>query len=277
MDILPFNFENNKIRTILLESEPWFIVKDISDILGFSSKSAMSNAFKELEKDELSSFKMNLDNLQVREFKIVSESGLYSLIMRSRKPVAKPFQKWVTREVLPQIRKTGSYSLSETPDLDKLKKRVELIHFATNLAVDYEQAYLKVGITRKEELGITVNRAVAKDSTIDFLEIAEKKGLSTTEKYFTVTELCEIVRNGDFSEEAKKLVSTKNGDKPRPQNLNKLLEKDGFQFRENEIWKATEKGQEFSDFVQNKSQYSEKTVFHTVWKKEILNKLFSKK
>jgi phage regulator Rha-like protein len=159
-------------------------------------------------------------------------------------------------------------------DLDKLKKRAELIHLASNLAVDYEQAYLKVGITRPQELGITVNRAVAKDSTVDFLEIAEKKGLSTTEKYFTVTELCEIVRNGDFSEEAKKLVSTKNGEKSRPQNLNKILEKEGFQFRENEIWKTTEKGQEFSDFVQNKSKHSEKTVFHTVWKKEILNKLF---
>jgi phage regulator Rha-like protein len=166
---------------------------------------------------------------------------------------------------------------SQDVDLSKLKKRAELIHVASNLAVDYEQAYLKVGITRQEELGITVNRAVAKDSTVDFLEIAEKKGLSTTEKYFTVTELCEIVRNGDFSEEAKKVVSTKNGEKPRPQNLNKLLEKEGFQFRENEIWKATEKGQEFSDFVQNKSKHSEKTVFHTVWKKEILNKLFSKK
>jgi prophage antirepressor-like protein len=276
MDILPFNFKNNKIRTILIENEPWFIVKDISDILGFSSKSTMSNAFKELEKDELSSFKMNLDNLQVREFKIVSESGLYALIMRSRKPVAKPFQKWVTREVLPQIRKTGSYSISKTDeaDLDKLKKRVELIHFATNLVIDYKKSFFEIGITRQEELGITVNRAVAKDSTVDFLEIAEKKGLSTTEKYFTVTELCEIVRNGDFSEEAKKVVSTKNGEKPRPQNLNKILEKEGFQFRENEIWKTTEKGQEFSDFVQNKSKHSEKTVFHTVWKKEILNKLF---
>jgi hypothetical protein len=190
--------------------------------------------------------------------------------MRSRKP----FQKWVTREVLPQIRKTGSYSLSETPDLSKLKKRAELIHIASNLVIDYKKSFFEIGITRSEELGITVNRAVAKDSTVDFLEIAEKKGLSTPEKYFTVTELCEIVRNGDFSEEAKKVVSTKNGEKPRPQNLNKLLEKEGFQFRENETWKATEKGESFSDFVQNKSKHSEKTVFHTVWKKEILNELF---
>ncbi|EJF07526.1 hypothetical protein ThvES_00003640 [Thiovulum sp. ES] len=115
---------------------------------------------------------------------------------------------------------------------------------------------------------------MAKDSTVDFLEIAEKKGVSTTEKYYTVTELCQIVMNGDFSAEAKKLVSTKKGDKPRPQNLNKFLQELGFQTKDEDIWKATEKGQEFSDFVQNKSRHSEKTVFHTVWKKEILNKIF---
>jgi len=58
---------------------------------------------------------------QVREFKIVSESGLYTLIIRSRKPIAKPFQRWITREVLPSIRKTGSYSIS------KPEKQTDLI------------------------------------------------------------------------------------------------------------------------------------------------------
>jgi phage regulator Rha-like protein len=166
---------------------------------------------------------------------------------------------------------------SQNFDLTKLEERARVLEISEKEYGIFERVFYKLGITRKEELAITSNRAVKKETGVDFLEISEKKGLSTTEKYFTVTELCEIVRNGDFSEEAKKVVSTKNGEKPRPQNLNKLLEKEGFQFRENEIWKATEKGQEFSDFVQNKSKHSEKTVFHTVWKKEILNKLFLKK
>jgi phage regulator Rha-like protein len=166
---------------------------------------------------------------------------------------------------------------SQNFDLTKLEERARVLEISEKEYGIFERVFYKLGITRKEELAITSNRAVKKETGVDFLEISEKKGLSTTEKYFTVTELCEIVRNGDFSEEARKLVSTKNGEKPRPQNLNKLLEKEGFQFRENEIWKATEKGQEFSDFVQNKSKHSEKTVFHTVWKKEILNKLFLKK
>jgi hypothetical protein len=57
--------------------------------------------------------------------------------------------------------------------------------------------------------------------------------------------------------------------------MNKHLQELGFQTKDEDIWKATEKGQEFSDFVQNKSRHSEKTVFHTVWKKKILNQIFS--
>jgi phage anti-repressor protein len=170
-------------------------------------------------------------------------------------------------------KKFRSSESSEKIDLQKIRERAELLEISQKEFKIFEDVFYRIGITRKEELAITSNRAVQKETGVDFIELAEKKGLSTTEKYFTVTELCEIVRNGDFSEEAKKLVSTKNGEKPRPQNLNKLLEKEGFQTKD-EIWKTTEKGQEFSDFVQNKSKHSEKTVFHTVWKKEILNELF---
>jgi prophage antirepressor-like protein len=183
---------------------------------------------------------------------------------------AKKFRDWAEDLILQKVESEFSQNLN----LTKLEERARVLEISQKEYKIFEDVFFRLGIERKEELAITTNRAVKKETGVDFLEIAEKKGLSTTEKYFTVTELCEIVRNGDFSEEAKKVVSTKNGEKPRPQNLNKILEKEGFQFRENEIWKTTEKGQEFSDFVQNKSKHSEKTVFHTVWKKEILNKLF---
>jgi hypothetical protein len=77
----------------------------------------------------------------------------------------------------------------------------------------------------------------------------------------------------EFDEEAKKLVSTKAGDKPRPQNLNSLLSEKGYQTKVDGIWKATKKGEDFSDFVQNKSISSEKTVYHTIWKMEILEEV----
>jgi phage anti-repressor protein len=159
--------------------------------------------------------------------------------------------------------------------LVSLKERGELITVSKNMFIDFEDVFYRIGITRKEELAITSNRAVQKETGVDFIELAERKGVSTPNKYFTVTELCQkIISSDKFSEEAKKLVSTKAGDKPRPQNLNKLLQINGYQIKVDGIWKPTEKAKDLSDFVQNKSKHSEKTVFHLVWKVEILEELF---
>ncbi|EJF05862.1 hypothetical protein ThvES_00020770 [Thiovulum sp. ES] len=99
------------------------------------------------------------------------------MIIKSRLPEAEKIEEWIMEEVLPQIRKTGSYSITKNdePDLEKIKQRAELICVATELVVNYKKSYFEIGITRPEELGITVNKSVAKDSTVDFLEISEKK------------------------------------------------------------------------------------------------------
>jgi len=160
-------------------------------------------------------------------------------------------------------------------DISKLEERAKLLEISEKEFGIFERVFYKIGITRPEELAITSNRAVAKETGVDFIELAELKGVSTPVKYFTVTELCQKVMNSDdFSEDLKKLVSTKKGDKPRPQNLNKLLQTKGFQTKVDDIWKPTEKAKDLADFVQNKSKHSEKTVFHTVWKIEILEKIF---
>ncbi|EJF07247.1 hypothetical protein ThvES_00006370 [Thiovulum sp. ES] len=182
---------------------------------------------------------------------------------------AKKFRDWAEDLILQKFE-----NVSTNLDMQKIRERAELLEISQKEFKIFEDVFFRLGIERKEELAITTNRAVKKETGVDFLKIAEKKGVPTTEKYFTVTELCQIVMNGDFSKEAKKLVSTKKGDKPRPQNLNKFLEEIGFQFREDDVWKATEKGEKFSDFVQNKSPHAEKTIYHMVWKKEILNKIF---
>ena len=109
--IITKTFQDKKVRTVVIDNNIWFVAKDILEILLDNPKPDVSNATKDLDKDELTRFKI-VSGGQVREMTIVSESGLYSLIMKSRKQVAKPFQKWVTREVLPSIRKTGSYSIS---------------------------------------------------------------------------------------------------------------------------------------------------------------------
>lgn len=127
-----FNFESSSIRVISVNNEPWFVAKDICSSLNISN---VTDALIKLDDDE----KMILDNTlgltesiskQVQELNLVSESGMYTLILRCRDAVKKGsvphrFRKWVTAEVLPQIRKTGQYSqnLQQTaPRVDPLKE-----------------------------------------------------------------------------------------------------------------------------------------------------------
>jgi phage anti-repressor protein len=160
---------------------------------------------------------------------------------------------------------------TEKVSLQDIKERTELLNLSEEQFNIFKRVFYEIGITRKEELAITSNRAVKKETGVDFIELAEKKGISTTEKFYTVTELCQKVMNSDkFSEETKKLVSTKAGNKPRPQNLNKILETNGFQTKVDGEWKPTEKGEVFSNLVQNKAVGSDKTVYHLLWKIEVL-------
>ena len=101
-----FNNDNfGELRVVVQDGEPWFVAKSVCACLGISnSRDAISN----LDDDEKGV--VNTDALgENRVVTIVSESGLYNLVFRSRKPEAKSFKRWVTHEVLPQIRKTGGY------------------------------------------------------------------------------------------------------------------------------------------------------------------------
>lgn len=116
-EIQRFDFKGAALRTLTDEAgEPWFVAKDACDILGIDT-----NHLREaLDDDEIT----NLRNSEVwnqpgRAPLIISEPGLYKLIMRSRKPEAKEFQRWVTHEVLPQIRRTGGYIPAGDSDSDE--------------------------------------------------------------------------------------------------------------------------------------------------------------
>lgn len=112
-----FDFRGASLRTLTdEEGEPWFVAKDVCDILELNN---ITEALRPLDDDE----KTNFRNSEVaqsggRAPLIISEPGLYKLIMRSRKPEAKEFQRWVTHEVLPQIRKTGGYIPTTDADDD---------------------------------------------------------------------------------------------------------------------------------------------------------------
>lgn len=115
-EIQRFDFRGASLRTLTDEAgEPWFVAKDACDILGIDT----NHLRDALDDDEIT----NLRNSEVwnqpgRAPLIISEPGLYKLIMRSRKPEAKEFQRWVTHEVLPQIRKTGGYIPATDADDD---------------------------------------------------------------------------------------------------------------------------------------------------------------
>lgn len=98
-------FQNDNfgtIRTVILDGEPWFVAKDVCDILGTTNPTMAMDGLEPFERT-----KFNLG--RQGEANIINESGFYTLVLRSRKPIAKPFRIWVTSEVLPAIRKTGKY------------------------------------------------------------------------------------------------------------------------------------------------------------------------
>ncbi len=97
------NKEFGQVRTIQINNQPWFVAKDICEILELTNTTV---AIQNLDVDEVTKF--NLGGL-IGETNLINESGLYALVIRSRKPTAKSFRKWITSEVLPTIRKTGGY------------------------------------------------------------------------------------------------------------------------------------------------------------------------
>lgn len=101
-----FHFGNLPVRAKIIDGEPWFVAVDVAEALGLDR---VRDALSALDEDEWTRILIaGPDNSDIMLY-VVSEPGLYSMVMRSRKPEAKDFKRWVTREVLPAIRKTGQY------------------------------------------------------------------------------------------------------------------------------------------------------------------------
>lgn len=107
------NEEFGSVRTMEINGKPYFVGKDVTDILGYQNGSRDIN--RHVDEDDREKV-MIFDGNQDKESIIINESGLYSLILSSKLPNAKKFKRWVTSEILPAIRKTGSYSIQSKPD-----------------------------------------------------------------------------------------------------------------------------------------------------------------
>lgn len=114
------NPEFGEIRTTVIDGEPWFVGKDVADILGYQNGSRDIN--RHVDEEDRQNYQ-NGTFESPRGMTIINESGLFSLVLGSKLPSAKQFKHWVTSEVLPTIRKTGGYSMKQKAQAEQDKTR----------------------------------------------------------------------------------------------------------------------------------------------------------
>lgn len=110
-NIIPFTYNTKQVRVIEKDGEPWFVAKDVCDILEISNG---RDAVSRLDDDEKDAVGITDAIGREQQTTIISESGVYALVFTSRKPEAEQFKRWIRKEVLPSIRKHGAYMTPET-------------------------------------------------------------------------------------------------------------------------------------------------------------------
>lgn len=280
-----FKYRGADVNTVSIGTEAWFLAKDVADILGYTNLSqAVRQHIDDIDllddiglKKKIREFMKTDGNFSQSSFDIPSrgvytnESGVYSLVFGSTLPDAKIFKRWLTHEVLPQIRKTGKYDPSgiSAPAIAPQMSAKEVINFSMELLT-----LAGVAEPLRASFGLT---AIGKlyPSYSGVVEDAKKLvSVQTTvdEVPLSPTEIGVLLAN-DLG-----LPDT-----PSAIKVNKVLEELGFQVAEYEesskgkrkkIWKSTEKGEPFSQ-MQVDTASSGKTVFKIRWFPSILDELKS--
>ncbi len=156
MDLEIFNKDGNELRAIEKNREPWFVGKDVCDALEFKNSRDALSKLDDFEKDYVG---ISDAIGRMRKTTIINESGIYSLIFRSTKPEAKKFKRWVTEEVLPSIRKTGSYQKKD----HLIEGMKEVFDVFADAPFDKDNKFdIIVGVI-KEKLGYDIRPHINKD------------------------------------------------------------------------------------------------------------------
>ncbi len=195
-----FNFNTSSVRVLEIDGEPWFVAKDLCDILEIKN---VSDSLSRLDSDEKSTIVLNDGTPGNPEKSIVSESGMYALVLSSRKPEAKPFRKWVTSEVLPSIRKTGKFEAEQKPKqlppAIEYSREIQALSENTRVPAALKQLLLDkmgdelstqgqlpqsstrlIGVAQKaEEMGFKIDHAIR----CKLGKFARTQGLNSTEEY----------------------------------------------------------------------------------------------
>lgn len=195
-----WNYESSEVRTIQKNGEPWWVLADVCKVLDLSNPSKVADR---LEPDEKANFELGLRGGATN---CINESGLYAVILRSDKPQAKPFRKWVTNEVLPSIRKHGAYMTEQT-----LERALTSPDFLIELATQ-----LKAEQAQRKQLETTV--------AVQNQQIAE---LQPKASYYDVVLNCkDLISIGKIAKDYGWSA----------QKLNEYLHKHGVQYKQGKTW-----------------------------------------
>lgn len=189
-NIVPFSFENHPIRVADQNGDPWFVLADVCAVLGLGNPSQAATRLKPRERTTLTNNEGRAGR-GAQAYIVISESGLYKLVLKSRKPEAERFSDWIAEEVIPSIRKTGGYSVASVGSAARInvarEHRLAMGHnlrIARMIGLDGNQAVLSAnratvamtGIDTLGLMGITHIRAPQNDVLLTPSEIGHRLG-----------------------------------------------------------------------------------------------------
>ncbi|MDR2172669.1 MAG: hypothetical protein LBE32_00420 [Burkholderiales bacterium] len=149
--IATFKFQKLSVRTIDRNGQIWFVADDVAKAVNYKTAEQLTRM---LDADERSTLKEGSSNGIDKRLAIINESGLYHALIKSRKPEAKKFRKWVTSEVLPSIRRTGQYQMTPVTPID-IHEKLRVAHLedaVLRLRPDWRKVlrYRDLGLSQKE-------------------------------------------------------------------------------------------------------------------------------
>jgi prophage antirepressor-like protein len=168
-----FTFRDNSVQVITIDAEPWFVAKDLCDVLGVKNSRDALTRLDEDEKGVASTDTLGGN----QDVAIVSESGMYALVLSSRKPEAKPFRKWITSEVLPAIRKHGKYETEQPKVLltvEKMAIASEFVKTLEKIGYELDNPRFAQGIRDLVGDAVGLGQPILPQSTEQWIGVAER-------------------------------------------------------------------------------------------------------
>lgn len=218
-EMMIFNNEQfGQVRVIEIDGEGWLIGKDVAEVLGYTntSKAIINHVDEEDKVFEMLETESQNGNVSKTKTALINESGLYSLVLRSKLPQAKKFRHWVTSEVLPSIRKHGAYMTEQTLE-QALTSPDFLIQLANQLK--QEQEARKLAEQQRDELSNEVNTLLVAEDTISFRDFSQIVDIGRT-RLFEILRDMEILdkNNIPYQRYSKyfEVINAVKGDKVYP-------------------------------------------------------------